>query len=300
MSGHGVEWRFAREVAAQEAAGWPLRERLLWRIGELTPAQSIDLAEHNEHFPEVMAGFTAAGIEPVLVSRDDEGKLISEASLEDGGSLVVTGALRAPAGEFIGSFKRRLQLEPNWAVHEQLVIVPEYRGKGIAPRLLLSSFELYDALGLEEVHVVAGLETGRWYWAHMGFEFLKMEDRDMVRAWASEVCSALEVTVPELGERSSAGQIARLTCKREVTLEALAEAMPSQRERLEDEVAEKNGMDMRRPITLGRAIMLTGPQWRGFLQLQGPHRLAFEEAAQERVSRAAEGRPKTAGEAVQD
>ncbi|HEU4905411.1 MAG TPA: hypothetical protein VFT19_04760 [Solirubrobacterales bacterium] len=286
MSGQGGEWKFAADTARQSREGWPLREQLLWRVEQLTRGQSIDLAEHVDHFPEVISGFGTTAIEPVLVARDDEGKLMSKASLEDGGSLVVTGFLRAMAGEFVGSFKRRLQLEPGWAVHEQLVIVPEHRGKGIAPEFLLSSFDLYDRLGLEEVHVLAGLETGRWYWAHMGFDFMKAGERTMVLAWANEVVAALGLEGLEIGEHSSAGQIARLDCDEEISLEALAQAMPNQRERLEEKVALTNGMEMTRPITLGRAIMLSGPEWRGFLQLQGPHRLAFNEAAAERQMRA--------------
>lgn len=283
-------WKFAKDVAAQRADSLPLREQLLWRIGALTSAQSVDLAQHAAHFPEVIAGLTVpeSGIRPILVSRDKEGELISKASLEDGGSLVATGFLQAATGEFVGSFKRRLQFEQSWALHEQLVIVPEFRGRGIAPSFLLRSFGLYDDLELEEVHLVAGLETGRWYWAHMGFDFMKVDEKAMVRYWAEEVCAALGVDGSEIGEQSSAGQIARLDCESEISLAALSKAMPHQHDRLE-EIAEKNGMEMTRPISLGRAIMLTGPQWSGFLQLKGPHRLAFEEAAQERAKRAAEG-----------
>jgi GNAT superfamily N-acetyltransferase len=286
VAGREDEWRFAEDVAAQEADGWPLQKRLLWRMGELTNAQSIDLGEHIGDFPEVSRGFTIPGFETRVVSHDKEGKLISKASIEDGGSIVVTGGLWVEGiGEYAASFKRRLQFAPGWAVHEQLVIAPEHRGKGIAPRFLLSSFALYDKLELEEAHVVAGLETGRWYWAHMGFDFMKPGERDLAHGWANEVCSALGVDC-SLGPDSSAGQIARLDCEREVSLEILAQAMPNQRKRLEEEVAETNGMAMGRPISLGRAIMLTGPEWRGFLQLQGPHRLAFEEAAAERMRKA--------------
>lgn len=296
MSGQGDGWRFAADVAAQCAEGMSLREQLLWRIGELTSAQSIDLSEHVEHFPELIEGFTAPGLRrPVLASRDKNGKLVSVGSLEDGGSLVVTGSLSNEDGRFVGSFKRRLQFDPNWALHEQLVILPEFRGRGIAPRFLTRSFDLYDALGLEEVHVVAALETGRWYWAHMGFDFLLEEHRVMVRAWGEEVCHQLGIDGSEIGELSSAGQIARLDCDREICLDTLAEAMPNQRQRLEAEVAEKNGFEMDKPISLGRAIMLSGPEWRGFLQLEGPHRLAFDEAAKERAARAQDGETEKEG-----
>jgi GNAT superfamily N-acetyltransferase len=287
MSGCDHKSRFAAEAAAQRAEGWSLRDRLLWRVSQLTNGQTIDLAEHATDFPELLAGFRAESIEPSLISHDagPSAKLASKASLEDGGSFLLVGALHTPDGGYVGAFQRRLQLEPAWAVHELLVIDPAYRGRGIGPRLLLSSFALYDELEIEEVHLVAGLETGRWYWAHMGFDFLKGGDREMVQAWAREVCEALDVKPQSLGADSSAGQIARLRSDRDVTLEELAAAMPDQRPRLETDVAEKNGFAMDRPIPLGQAIMLTGPQWRAYLQLQGPQRLAFEEAALERTSR---------------
>lgn len=286
VSGRGDQWRFAERVAAQEAEGMSLRERLLWRVGELTSAQSIDLGAHIEDFPEVKRGFTVPGFETRVVSRDEKGKLISKASIDDGGSIVVTGGLWVEGtGEYAASFRRRLQFAPDWALHEWLVVAPEHRGRGLGPRFLLSSFGLYDALELEQVHVVASLETGRWYWAHMGFDFIKPEEKALVHAWANEVCAALGLGDSILGPDSSAGQIARLDCEQPISLEVLAQAMPNQRERLEEEIAEKNGMAMARPISLGRAIMLSGPQWRGFLQLKGAHRLAFEEAAAERTGK---------------
>jgi GNAT superfamily N-acetyltransferase len=301
MSGRDQEFNFRADDAVQVAEGWSLRERLLWRVEQLTNSQFIDLAEHAAEFPELLEGFTTGNVAPRLITREVSAlpKLESKATLEDGGSFLVVGALHAADGAYVGTFQRRLQLDPGWAVHELLVLDPPFRGRGIAAELLGSSFSLYDDLGLEQVHLVAGLETGRWYWAHMGFDFLRTEDRELAHAWANEVCEALQVDPEGLGSEPSAGQLARLRGKRDVTLENLANAMPQQRARIEVEVAAKNDLSMDQPLVLGKAVMLTGPQWRAYLQLQGPQRLAFEEARRERTSRPGAGVPllETASEA---
>ena len=287
MSGQEQEFKFRADDAVQKAEGWSLRKRLLWRVEQLTNGQFIDLAEHAAEFPELLDGFTTENVAPRLITHEASSspKLASKASLDDGGSFLVVGALHTSDGSYVGTFQRRLQLDPSWAVHELLVLDPLYRGRGIAAELLRSSFSLYDDLELEQVHLVAGLETGRWYWAHMGFEFLRTEERELAHAWANEVCEALQVKPEGLGTESSAGQLARLRGECDITLEDLATAMPPQRTRIEIDVASKNDLSMDRPLVLGKAIMLTGPQWRAYLQLQGPQRLAFEEARRERTSR---------------
>jgi GNAT superfamily N-acetyltransferase len=293
MSGREQEFKFRADDAVQEAEGWPLRRRLLWRVEQLTNGQFIDLAEHVGEFPELLDGFTTESVAPRLITHEASPSpmLASKASLDDGGSFLVVGALHAKDGSYVGTFQRRLQIDPGWAVHELLVLDPLYRGRGIAADLLRSSFSLYDNLELEQVHLVAGLETGRWYWAHMGFDFLRTEERELARAWANEVCEALQVESEGLGAESSAGQLARLRGERDVTLEDLATAMPQQRTRIEMDVATKNDLAMDRPMVLGKAIMLTGPQWRAYLQLRGPQRLAFEEVRRERTSRPGAGLP---------
>lgn len=279
-------WRFAEATAEQKAQGWSLRDRLLWRIGELTSSQSIDLAEHVEHFPEIVDAYTLNEIRPVLVSRDHDGELMSKASLENGGSIRVTGALVYDR-QFAGQFMRRLQLDRNLAMHEHLIISPRFRGQGIGARFVHRSLELYDALGLEQVGLKAGLATGRWYWAQMGFDFVVPEEVEPIRVWAKKVCDATGVEADGLDELSSAPQFARLEGTRAISFGEMAAALPDHAEHL-GKVAEANGFAPDDLLGLGKATMLSGPGWSARLDLKGAQRRSFEEALLERSARAQE------------
>ncbi len=279
-------WRFAEADARQSAEGWPLRKRLMWRIGELTSAQSIDLAKHVEHFPEVMSAYTLNEIRPFLVPHDDEGKLISKASLEDGGSIRLTGFLM-DAGQFVGQFRRRIQFDRDLAMHESLIIARRFRGQGIGARFVHRSLDLYDALGLEQVGLKASLTTGRWYWAQMGFDFVAPGEVEPIRAWAEKVCGATDVKVEGLDEISGAPQFARLEGSRQISFGEIVAALPEHGEEVAT-VAEENGFALDDVMGIGKAIMLTGPDWTGRLDLEGAQRRSFDEALLERSARAQE------------
>jgi GNAT superfamily N-acetyltransferase len=286
VSGQSERWKFAEDVAAQRAAGWSLREQLLWRAHALDGGGEIDLALHIEHFPELVDGLSVDGIGPVLRARGANDELISKVSLEDGGSIRLTGMLRH-GRDYVAFFMRRLQLQEGWAIHQRLVVDPPFRGQAIGARFVQRSLELYDDLGLEEIRIRAGLETGRWLWAQMGFEFALAAEAEEALEWAKEVCGALGVEMEGLEGMEAAGQLARLECDREVSFAALAEAMPEKRGELEL-AAARNGMAIEKPIPLGQLVMLSGGEWFGYLKLHGPQRYAFEEAVAERVVRAAE------------
>jgi GNAT superfamily N-acetyltransferase len=226
-------WRFAEATRQQVEDGWSLRDRLLWRMGELTSSQGIDLLEHAGDFPEIIEAYTLKHITPVLVARDKEGKLISKASLEDGGSIRLTGYL-VDDGEFVGEFMRRLQFDRGLAVHGHLVIDPRFRGQGIGARFVHRSLDLYDALGFEQVGLKASLATGRWYWAQMGFDFGVASEADPIRSWAQKVCAATGIEVDGLHQLTAAPQFARLEGTRDISLVEMAEAMPDQAGRLDD------------------------------------------------------------------
>lgn len=273
---------FEKEVARQQAEGVPLRDQILWRLGELTNAQEVDLVEHASHFPELYTGFSAGGLQTGFVGGE-EGSI---GSLEDGGSLVLTGFLHDPGSRtLVAKFKRRLLLEQELALHELLEVEPELRGRGISLRFLRRSFGLYDELGLQEVHLQAGMGTGRWLWARVGFEFTLPVDCERVRGWATKVCGALGIDELNVGSYASAAQFARMGGNRMVSMAQLAEVMPAEAERFRLR-AEANELGMDERIELGRAVMLSGPDWNGRLALAGPSRLAFEiytDAKEERL-----------------
>jgi GNAT superfamily N-acetyltransferase len=285
--GGGSSWRFAEATRQQAEEGWSLRDQLTWRIGELTNSQNIDLAEHAEHFPEVLDAYTLNRITPVLVARDKDGELISKASLEDGGSIRLTGFLMDD-GRFVGEFMRRLQLDRGLAIHEHLVIDPPFRGQGIGARFVHRSFDLYDALGLEQVGLKASLATGRWYWAQLGFDFVLPEEVGPIRSWTKQVCAATGIGAAALDGLSSAPQFARLDGTREISFGEMVAALPDHEERLK-EIAEKNGFALDDEMGLGKAVMLSGPEWSARLRLDdGAQRRSFEEALLERSARAQE------------
>lgn len=268
--------RFREEIGRQRAEGVPLREQLLWRMEELTSGQAFNLYDEIEHFEEVLDGFTIPGYETQLVAVDDEGKLVCKANLEDGGSLLVTGFLHTPRPDFrkVATFRRELRLESGLAHHRLLEVEPPFRGRGLSLRFLDRSFALYDELGFEEVLQQASLATGRWQWARVGFEFFPASECEEMRKWAARVCKALGVKGLNLMSYTSAAQFARMGGNRKVSFEEMAAAMPRKREEFEG-LAEENGLAMDEQIELARAVMLSGPDWRSRLVLDGPSRIAF-------------------------
>jgi hypothetical protein len=278
--------RFAEEVARQRQAGTPLRDQLLWRMEQLTSGQSFALHDQIEHFPELLNGFTLPGFEIQLLPVDHEGKLACKANLEDGGSLLLTGFLHTPRPEFakVATFRRELRLESGLAFHRVLEVEPPFRGQGLSLKFLGRSFELYDELEFEEVLQQASLATGRWHWARVGFEFFPASECEEMRKWAARVCEALEIKGLNLDHYSSAAQFARMGGNRRISLGELAEAVPDC-ERDLAELAEKNCLALDEKIELGRAVMLSGPDWKSRLVLNGPSRVAFEIYKQEKEER---------------
>jgi hypothetical protein len=285
--------RFKREISRQKANGLPLRKQLEWRVERLTAGQTLDLFSTVEHFPELVDAFVVPGYETKLVQRDERGKPACKASLEDGGSIVITGYLHEPSpdgeapGPRVGQFQRELQLDASVVIHWHLVIEPDFRGRGISLQLLRRSFQFYDELEMELVLIQAGLATGCWHWARVGFEFLPTDDCAKVKAWAVEVCGALGISGLNVDSYSSAGQFARMGGNRKVTFEELAAALPERSADLR-ELADENGLKMDERVALGRAVLLSGPPWRGQLDLKGPSRTAFEIYADSKEERMAD------------
>jgi hypothetical protein len=121
----------------------------------------------------------------------------------------------------------------------------------------------------------------------MGFDFAVATEVEPMRGWAREVCGALGTQVEGLDEFSAAAQFARLEGDREVCFADIAAALPGLEEKLVD-VAKGNDFEMTRAMPLGKAIMLSGPQWNGQLRLEGAQRLSFEAAVAERSAKARE------------
>ena len=273
--------RFEKEVARQRKAGIPLREQLLWRIEELTNGQSVDLAAHIEDFSEVKEAFSIPNTELELIEER------SEASLEDGGALKLVGFLYVDSGDrthLVAQFHRELRLDQECVEHKWLKVEPPFRGYGISSALLLRSFDFYKALGLKGVELDASMETGRWHWARVGFEFMWPRDLERVREWALEVTAQLDVHRPGIEAFESATQFARMEGHRKVSLGEIDAATSTSVD--VKAIAKQNFLDMETRIPLGRAVMLTGPGWEGRLDLHGPSYTHFKSYADAKAEEA--------------
>jgi GNAT superfamily N-acetyltransferase len=263
-------------------SGESLRQELLWRIEGLTNGQAIDLADHIEAFPEIEAAFSIPNAALELIPGR------CEASLEDGGTLELVGFIHARGsgtGHLVAQFHREIRFDHDCAEHRWLKVEPQFRGYGISSALLLRSFGFYRALGISAVELDAGMETGRWHWARVGFDFMWPKDREKVRAWAREVIDRLGVQQAGIDAFISATQFALMEGNRKVSLAELAGAIPEMRERIEA-VAAQNYLQMETRIALGRAVMLTGPGWDGRLDLNGPSYVQFKSYADAKAEEA--------------
>jgi len=267
---------------AGDGDGSSLRADLLRRIEELTNGQAVDLAAHIDAFPDVQAAFSIPNTTLTLVPGR------CEASLEDDGSIELVGFIHASAAgseHLVAQFNREIRLCQDCAEHKWLKVEPAFRGYGISSALLLRSFAFYRELGLSGVELDAGMETGRWHWARVGFDFMWPRDREKVRAWARAVSERLGVQRAGIEDYRSASQFARMEGNRRVSLEELAGAFAELRPRIEA-VAAQNYLSMDERIPLGRAVMLTGPDWDGRLDLNGPGYAQFRSYADAKAEEA--------------
>lgn len=256
------------------------------RIESLTNAQAVDLSERIDEFPEIRDAFTLPNTELHVVSDPR-----CTASIEDGCRVELIGTLsveRHGERREVLQFRRILEVEEGYAEHKWLQVAPEFRGFGISSAFLLRSFDLYRGLGIAHVEVEASMETGKWHWARVGFDFAYGAEREAVRKWARQVCGALGIEIPKLESFTTATQFARLAARPQVSFEELATRMPAVRETAEI-AAEKNFVAMSDPIPLGRLVMLSGPAWFGVLELEGPGYAQFKSYADGKAEETARG-----------
>lgn len=239
---------------------------------------TVELDDDNrEAFREVWDGLSIPRVD--LASIDEE----CWAGPQDGGTIVIKAVIRLD-GQPVGIIQRRLMLERRIALHELLFLGPLVRGQGLSVALLMASFALYDKLEFREVQLQAAMETGRWYWARVGFEFIRDEDARVVRDWAETVIEAAGIRGLRPDRYKAAGQFARMGGRRRLSLGRIAAAMPERAERIE-KIAAANDLPLDRRIELGRAVMITGPAWFGRLDLRGPERAAFNAYAAGKIAR---------------
>lgn len=270
---------------------------LVRRIDELGDVQ-LSTASRHDAFAELYAAYTPSGFR-LMPFPDDSALYGSE-------HRIVVRAVIADdiQGQVVGEIERDLILDHDVVRHGLLKLQDVYRGSGVSLVLLSQALPVYRRLGLRAIVVHAALETGRWHWARLGFDFATPSERATAIGWGvlalaglsrapvspdaparrlaqlgtgspSEAASMAEVrgaVEAELARwradpdrRMAADELAREWDRR-----ARAEsadrftALDPARTEL---LASRNGLDASEEIALGKAIMLAGPDWEGVFDL---------------------------------
>lgn len=267
-------------IAVRRAAGIPdLGAELRQRLDDLG-SLVLDTVDRQQAFAEVFDALRPPNFD---LFPEPDACVISQI----GHVIRVTGVIVDTAnGQVVGHLVRTISLDARIAEHDLLALQQPYRDHALTPVLIWQSFNFYDQLGLFAVLVHAALHTGRWYWARLGFEFALPRFRMSVGRWGRAVNAALGSPV-DVSQFSEAREWALVGSTPpdahtaadvvETTFEEIARAMPRARwahfggqsfGSYLGIVAEANRVRFDQPIPLGRAIMLSGPDWLGFFPLQ--------------------------------
>jgi hypothetical protein len=205
--------------------------------------------------------------------------------------VLLTGELWS-GGEHAATFQRVLGVGERFAQHEYFRTHGAFRGTALAPVVLRQSFMYFDRVGIDRARVHAGLETGVYYWASAGFDFLNDSERQAVKTHFQTMLTVLGRQT-DLSNLDAAYQLANvgratdeMTSFREMA-EALAAAtgLPARVQAFAEQAA-KNNLAYEEDVPLGKAIFLVYPNlWWGELNLD-PHagqRTLFETWATTRI-----------------
>ncbi len=285
-------------IADRRRSGAPLDgSELAKRIDELGDMR-LSTGSRHDAFAELYAAYTPLGFR--LMPFPDDSVLYTSQH------RVVVRAVIADGmqGQVVGEIERDLILDREVVRHELLKLQDAYRGRGVSLLLLDRALPIYRRLGLRAVAVHAALETGRWHWARLGFDFATLSERAVVLGWAALALAGLgrEPIDPDAPARRLAqlgtgspseeasmadvrsaveAELARWRADpaRRATVDQLAQewdrraqaesagrltALDPARTAL---LAGRNGLDASDEIALGKAIMLAGPDWEGAFDL---------------------------------
>lgn len=257
----------ARRQAGIADLGADLRLRIA-DLGDLV----LDTPARQAGFQEVFDAFTPAQFDFFAVP-DECAIAIAGSTIRVSGILVDT-----ENRQYVGPMTRTLVLDVHLASHDFMSLQQSYRNNALAPVLLNQAFSFYDLLGIVAVLVQAGLETGRWYWGRLGFEFAHASERAAAARWGRAVVRALgdPVDVSAIRDARDWALLGSTPPQIQTSFEAITQAMPRSRfQHLRGVplgsylrlVADQNRLRFDQDIDLGRAIMLSGPDWYGLFPL---------------------------------
>jgi hypothetical protein len=293
-----TEEQALQALAQRRASGIPdLRAELRQRIAELG-SMALNTRERRNAVAEVIAAFEVAPFD-LLVDPAESMIDTADELLHTRGALVE----RQPGGGLrpVALIDRLFDFSAGTVEHAYLEVMSDYRDRRIAPRLMLQSLALYDRLNLAHITVHAGLQSGRFYWAgRVGFDFVDEVQRRHVERWATYVLGALRIG-QDLDGVTEPQQWALLGTEVDpaetTSFEELGAALPdrlplalldpngngvvgyvpaadvgsvsgtvdtAEHLRL---IREGNSLTEQDRVPIGKAIMLTGPDWYGIFDL---------------------------------
>jgi hypothetical protein len=260
------------DIAARRAVGIAdLGAELKQRVDELGDLV-LDTVDRQHAFSEVFEAFRPPPF-ALFPLPDDCAIAVSSHAIRVSGVIVDTANRQV-----VGHLTRTIGLDERMATHDLLSLQQPYRDNALAPVLIQQSFSFYDEIGVFAAIVHASLLTGRWYWARLGFEFFPSY-RKAVARWGRAVNVALGTPL-DVSAFSEARQWALAGATPpvvETSFEEITRAMPRAKwahfggqsfGSYLGVVADANRLRFDQRISLGRAIMLSGPDWWGFFPLQ--------------------------------
>jgi hypothetical protein len=281
----------------RSAAGVFDNAELSRRVDDLGD-MALNSRGRHDAFAELYAAFTPSGFR--FVPFPNECAITATGHRVYLKAVIIDDAV----GQVVAEIVRDVLLDQRAVVHELLKVQDVYRGVALSYVLLNQAFPLYRQIGLERVLVHAAMETGRWHWARLGFDFLRSEDRQLVMAWALAALAglgqgSLDPSAParrlaQLGTGSpqetvsmeqvrAAVETQVATWRRDGTMRPRVDALVAEwNRRSRDEtggqydmldparvqtLAARNKLQSDEQITMGKALMLTGPDWWGTFDL---------------------------------
>jgi hypothetical protein len=85
------------------------------------------------------------------------------------GGIGFSGKLIAPNGNTLGEIERIIDPSSKTAMHDWLKIEPGQRGGGFVKEMTKNQFEVYQAIGIQKVKLLANIDVGGYAWAKYGF-----------------------------------------------------------------------------------------------------------------------------------
>lgn len=132
-------------------------------------------AHKDDHkLQKFVGGLTHADLSKAFSVKGLEARHLETRSYNERGKkgTITKFSLHDSTGNPIGIVSRSFTVDSkgNRVVeHDKVDLDKKFQGNGTAKALLKNSVELYKKHGIEQIKLAAGLDAGRYVWAHMGF-----------------------------------------------------------------------------------------------------------------------------------